>query len=130
MRLRKTQMAEGPRWKLLLWTAVAAIIFGLIGAGELPEDMLRASRNQLHAHKASGDIVLVAIDDRSLREIGRWPWPRREYANMINNIDAAGAKRTFVDIIINGRSEAADDAAVTNAIEKPETSPLPSARGR
>jgi EAL domain-containing protein (putative c-di-GMP-specific phosphodiesterase class I)/CHASE2 domain-containing sensor protein len=118
VRLRKAQKGEGPRWKLLLWTAVASLIFGLIGAGELPEDMLRASRNQLHAHKASGDIVLVAIDDRSLREIGRWPWPRREYANMINNIDAAGAKRTFVDIIINGRSEAADDAAVANAIEK------------
>jgi len=75
VRLRRSQKGEAPRWKLLLWTAVAALIFGLIGAGELPEDMLRASRNSLHQHKASGDIVLVAIDDRSLREVGRWPWP-------------------------------------------------------
>ena len=94
MRLRKGQKGEGPRWKLLLWTAVAALIFGLIGAGELPEDMLRASRNSLHVHKASGDIVLVAIDDQSLREVGRWPWPRRRHAEIINKLNEAGAKRT------------------------------------
>ena len=32
-------------WKLLLWTAVAGLIFGLIGAGEYFEDMLRVARN-------------------------------------------------------------------------------------
>ncbi len=78
MRLRRSQKGEAPRWKLLLWTAVAALIFGLIGAGELPEDMLRGQPQQSPLHKASGDIVLVAIDDQSLREVGRWPWPRRQ----------------------------------------------------
>ena len=118
MRLRKTQKAEGPRWKLLLWTAVASLIFGLIGAGELPEDMLRASRNSLHTHKASGDIVLVAIDDRSLREVGRWPWRRGHYASMIAKLDEAGAKRTFLDLIIQGRSDPVDDKAMAEAIQK------------
>ena len=118
MRLRKAQKGEGPRWKLLLWTAVASLIFGLIGAGELPEDMLRASRNSLHTHKASGDIVFVAIDDRSLREVGRWPWRRGHYANMVAKLDEAGAKRTFLDIIIQGRSDPVDDQALAKAIEK------------
>jgi diguanylate cyclase len=125
VRLRKIQRAEAPRWKLLLWTAVASLIFGLIGAGELPEDMLRASRNSLHQHKASGDIVLVAIDDRSLREVGRWPWPRRQHAEIINKLSAAGANRTFVDIIINGRSDVVDDAAMARAIEKAGNVTLP-----
>ena len=118
MRLRRPQKGEAPRWKLLLWTAVAALVFGLIGAGELPEDMLRASRNSLHQHKASGDIVLVAIDDRSLREVGRWPWPRRQHAEIINRLSEAGANRTFVDIVFNGRSEAADDAKMAEAVGK------------
>jgi EAL domain-containing protein (putative c-di-GMP-specific phosphodiesterase class I)/CHASE2 domain-containing sensor protein len=118
VRLRRPQKGEAPRWKLLLWTAVAALIFGLIGAGELPEDMLRASRNSLHQHKASGDIVLVAIDDRSLREVGRWPWPRRQHAEIINRLSEAGANRTFVDIVFNGRSEAADDAKMAEAVSK------------
>jgi hypothetical protein len=34
-------------WRLLLWTAVARLVFGLIGFGELAEDKLRASRNNL-----------------------------------------------------------------------------------
>lgn len=118
MRLRKGQKREGPRWKLLLWTAVAALFFGLIGAGELPEDMLRSLRNSTHVHKASGDIVLVAIDDRSLREFGRWPWPRRRHAEIINKLSDAGAKRTFVDIIFNGRSDPSDDEQMAKAISK------------
>lgn len=125
MRLRKTQRAEAPRWKLLLWTAVASLIFGLIGAGELPEDMLRASRNGLHPNKASGEIVLVAIDDQSLREVGRWPWPRRRHAEIIDKLSQADAKRIFVDIIINGRSDAVDDAAMAQAIEKAGNVTLP-----
>ena len=116
MRLRRPQKGEAPSWKLLLWTAVAAIIFGLIGAGELPEDMLRASRNSLHQHKATGDIVLVAIDDRSLREVGRWPWPRSRHAEIINKLSQAGANRTFVDIVFNGRSDSTDDAKLADAV--------------
>ena len=76
MRWRKSKTGEPSNWKLLLWTAVAALIFGLIGLGEVPEDALRVARNSFHTHKASGDISLVAIDDKSLREVGRWPWSR------------------------------------------------------
>jgi hypothetical protein len=67
VRLRKAQKGEGPRWKLLLWTAVASLIFGLIGAGELPEDMLRASRNSLHTPQSTCDMLYVAIVERCLR---------------------------------------------------------------
>ena len=74
---RQTAGLEPPPWKLLLWTALAGLIFGLIGFGEIAEDLLRVARNSLHQHKASGDIVLVKIDDQSLRQFGHWPWPRR-----------------------------------------------------
>ena len=62
-----------PPWKLLLWTAIAGLIFGLIGAGEIAEDALRTVRDNFHSHKASGNIVLVKIDDEALRQVGRWP---------------------------------------------------------
>jgi len=118
VRLRKANKGEPTGWKLLIWTAVAALVFGLLGIGELPEDILRTSRNKLHSHPASGDIVLVAIDDNSLREFGRWPWQRRQYAAMITKLDEAGARRTFLDLSINGRSDPADDASLARAVEK------------
>jgi EAL domain-containing protein (putative c-di-GMP-specific phosphodiesterase class I)/CHASE2 domain-containing sensor protein len=125
VRLRKANKGEPTGWKLLFWTAVAALVFGLLQIGELPEDMLRTSRNKLHPHKASGDIVLVAIDDDSLRAIGRWPWPRRHYAELITKLDEAGAKRTFLDIVFNGRSDPVDDAAMAAALEKAGNVTLP-----
>ena len=64
-------------WKLLLWTAVAGLIFGLIGAGEFFEDLLRVTRNNLHMHNASGQVVVIKIDDQALRAYGNWPWPRQ-----------------------------------------------------
>jgi EAL domain-containing protein (putative c-di-GMP-specific phosphodiesterase class I)/CHASE2 domain-containing sensor protein len=125
VRLRKTNKGEPSRWKLLIWTAVASVVFGLLGLGELPEDMLRVSRNSLHVHKPSGQIVLVAVDDRSLREIGRWPWPRSQHARLTDRLAEAGAKRIFFDIQFNGRSDPFDDALFTKAISKAGNVTLP-----
>ena len=110
--------AEASPWKLLLWTAVAGLIFGLIGFGEIAEDFLRVARNRLHWHNASGDIVLVKIDDRSLREVGRWPWPRNNYARLTDELNKAGAKRVFFDLAFYGPSDPANDRAFADALER------------
>ena len=73
MSKRPQHKTEGRPWRLLLWTALAGLIFGLIGAGEIAEYPLRTVRNSLHWHDASGNIVLVKIDSQSLRKVGRWP---------------------------------------------------------
>ena len=91
-------MPEAAPWKLLLWTALAGLIFGLIGFGEIAEDWLRVARNSFHKHNASGDIVILTIDDRSLHEVGNWPWPRRTDAHLVDRLTAAGAKRIAFDI--------------------------------
>jgi EAL domain-containing protein (putative c-di-GMP-specific phosphodiesterase class I)/CHASE2 domain-containing sensor protein len=110
--------SERRPWKLILWTAVAGLVFGLIGAGEIAEDALRAGRNSLHWHKASGDIVLVKIDDQSLREVGRWPWPRRNLAQLTTNLTQAGAKRIFFDLTFDGPTNPVDDGLFGQAIER------------
>jgi EAL domain-containing protein (putative c-di-GMP-specific phosphodiesterase class I)/CHASE2 domain-containing sensor protein len=115
---QKQLRAEAKPWKLLLWTAVAGLIFGLIGFGEIAEDWLRVARNRLHTHKASGDIVLVKIDDQSLRKVGRWPWPRAEYARLTDQLTRAGARRIFFDLVFNGPSDAADDRSFAQALAR------------
>jgi len=115
---RRKQKAESPPWPLLLWTALAGLVFGLIQFGEIAEDLLRASRNSLHVHKASGDIVLVAIDDASLKKVGRWPWPRRYHAEVIDKLTAAGAKRIFFDVLFEDATNPVDDGLLADAIER------------
>ena len=109
---------EPKPWKLLLWTALAGVIFGLIGFGEIAEDLLRATRNSLHRHSASGDIVLVKIDERSLREIGRWPWPRRDFAHLTDTLTSAGAKRIFFDLTFNDPTDARDDMLFADSLKR------------
>jgi serine/threonine-protein kinase len=40
----------------------------------------------------SDKIAVIAIDDQSIANIGRWPWPRDLHAEMINKLKAGGAK--------------------------------------
>ena len=108
-----------------MWVAIAGLIFGLIGFGELPEDLLRASRNSLHPHRASGDIVIVQVDDPSLREIGRWPWPRRYHAQLTDRLTAAGANRIFFDMMLESSSSGHDDSMLADAIRRSGRVTLP-----
>ena len=125
MRSRPKQNTDPSPSKLLLWVAIAGLIFGLIGFGELPEDILRASRNSLHPRNASGDIVIVTIDDRSLREVGRWPWPRRYHAELTDKLTAAGAKRIFFDVLFETRSDPADDRLLVESLQRSGRVTLP-----
>ncbi|MCH7881495.1 MAG: CHASE2 domain-containing protein [Proteobacteria bacterium] len=40
----------------------------------------------------SDKIVVIAIDDESIANIGRWPWPRDLHAELINKLAEGGAK--------------------------------------
>ncbi len=104
--------------RLLLWPLLAAIVFGLIGFGELLEDGLRIGRNAIRSHSASSDIVLVEIDDASLREVGSWPWPRSKQARLIEDIDSLGARQILLDILYSSPSAPADDEALARAIAR------------
>ena len=105
-------------WRLLLWTVLAGLIFGLIELGQLPEDYLRMARNSFHEHKASGDIVVVTIDEAALRRVGNWPWARRYDGQMVDRLTEAGAKRVFFDINFTYPTNPVDDRAFADAIER------------
>src|SRR5215207_6463310 len=115
---RKEMTLDRSPLRLLLWTALAGLIFGLIGFGEVPEDLLRAGRNRLHTHQASGDIVLVSVDDKSLRAVGHWPWPRSTHAKLADELTRAGARRIFFDIMFETRSDPREDRAFASAIRE------------
>ncbi|MBI2058711.1 MAG: adenylate/guanylate cyclase domain-containing protein [Nitrospirae bacterium] len=45
------------------------------------------------------EAVLAAIDEQSLKEIGRFPWPRNKMAQVIDKLEALGAKVIGLDMI-------------------------------
>jgi eukaryotic-like serine/threonine-protein kinase len=44
------------------------------------------------ARQPSDRIAVIAIDDQSIANIGRWPWPRDVHARLIDQLAAAQAK--------------------------------------
>jgi EAL domain-containing protein (putative c-di-GMP-specific phosphodiesterase class I)/CHASE2 domain-containing sensor protein len=115
---KRARSIEKKPWKLLLWTVVAGLLFGLIDLGELPEDYLRIARNSFHEHKASGDIVVIRVDEKSLRQVGNWPWPRRLDGQMVDRLMAAGANRVYFDFNFSYVSDPKEDQAFADAIKR------------
>jgi adenylate cyclase len=44
-------------------------------------------------------ITLVVIDEKSLAEVGPWPWPRDVMAQLVNEIDRSGALLQIHDVV-------------------------------
>ncbi len=45
------------------------------------------------------EIVIVMIDDSTVAELGRWPLPRRKFADAVDFLSRAGAKVIGIDIL-------------------------------
>ncbi len=48
---------------------------------------------------AAPEIVIVAVDEKSIREIGRWPWSRSVQARLVESIARHKAKVIGIDVI-------------------------------
>ncbi len=50
---------------------------------------------------AASQIAIVAIDDESIRKLGRWPWPRTILAETIEQLTAAKAKVIGLQVLLS-----------------------------
>ena len=60
-------------------------------------------------------VAVVAIDNASIRKIGRWPWPRSEIARLVDTLSSRGAAVVAFDFLLSEvddrRAQATDPAA-------------------
>jgi len=96
-----------------------ALLTGLRGA---LQDALTDLRFRSFPRQASGDIVLIAIDSPSIREIGVWPWPRTLHADLIDKLREAGASEIMFDIDFSSPSNPASDQSLLEALTRADGS--------
>ncbi|MGH8027610.1 MAG: CHASE2 domain-containing protein, partial [Pseudoxanthomonas sp.] len=53
------------------------------------------------ARTADDRIVVVAIDEKSLAELGRWPWSRRTHAELLERLRNAGVRGVALNILLS-----------------------------
>ena len=56
---------------------------------------------RLWSSPAPDDVVIIGIDDISLHELGRWPWPRRTHAELVDKLSRADAKAIMLDMVFS-----------------------------
>ena len=80
----------------LVSLAFAILLSSLFLLGVFSGWQLKLS-DALYKEKAPlKNIVIVAIDDKSLQDIGRWPWPREKFVELAPKL--AGSEIIGIDV--------------------------------
>ena len=102
---------------ILLGGIVGAIMAFVFLLGVLSSWSNRATDQFFLTRDVDPSIVIVAIDDASLTEIGRWPWSRRVHAELIDRFREGGADVIVYDVMFAEPSVQEDDALLAAAIQ-------------
>lgn len=103
----KPQLKKKLQWAIAISLATPLLIclFYLAGAFERLEFVVEdALARKLRGHKqASPDVAVILIDEASLKAmnplVGRWPWPRSVFADVIEFISMGSPKAIVFDIL-------------------------------
>lgn len=89
----------------LFWQPDESIYDNLVGQWDYPADPR---------------LAIVAIDDRSLQQLGQWPWPRSTHAQLIDRLQDAGVRRIALDLMFPepDRKDSRQDAQLAAAIAR------------
>lgn len=98
---------------LVSLSAAVAVTWLVPSLSAASVNMLFRFRGQL---SPPDDIVIVGIDDASLQQVGKWPWPRSVMASMLDRIMDAHPRAIGLDVIYAEASEPSDDKLLTEAI--------------
>lgn len=99
---------------------IAAAIYSLDRAEAFrwADNVVTEGRMAAAPREASGRVVFIGIDSRSLKQIATWPWPREVYADMIERLLSLGATEVFFDIDFSSSSTPDSDAALAAALQE------------
>jgi signal transduction histidine kinase/CHASE2 domain-containing sensor protein len=95
---------------LALW-----IVWRVPGLETSASDWLMRQRGLL---QAPDDIVIVAIDEPSLKRFGRFPWPRSLMAGALDYLRSARPKAIALDVLFVEPTIKAEDAALASAVKR------------
>lgn len=85
---------------------IVVLLFGvvLIAYSEVLErfdSIIYDKISTLQQHPQDSDIIIVAIDEESLKGLGHWPWSRGVHAELINRLATIDNKVVALDILFS-----------------------------
>ena len=112
--------------RLVEWGVLALcmlLLVGLLGHWQTLarlDNLVHDATMGLQHRPPHPDIVIVAIDEKSIAAIGRWPWRRALHAELINQITQRQARAIGMDILFteDDAQNPLDDDLLASAIRR------------
>ena len=109
--------------KILLSPVWSVLVLGLLGWLQFSNpDFLESLRlryfDQLIVNQepVANNVYTVNIDEASLAANGQWPWPRGEYAKLIEDLYARGAGLVVFNVLMSETDRAGQDSVLSTTI--------------
>ncbi len=71
--------------------------------------------------KQAASVRIIDIDERALREIGQWPWPRTKLAELVDKLTSYNVAVTGFDIVFAESDSSSPQAILKNRNDIPES---------
>lgn len=107
-------------WLSILLTALG-LVWWLSGTRSvlLANDYVYDRVLSSHQRLTDSDIVIVAIDEDSLAQLGRWPWNRQIHADFLTKLAQAKPRGVLFDVLfVEPSANKIDDDVLARAINK------------
>ena len=106
------------QWGIVALSLLAAFLVAQTQGVRAIEDAQQSFVSGLYNRDASGQVHIVEVDANSLAREKQWPWPREYYAELVDELDAAGVRSIIFDIDFSSYSVPEGDAAFADAIAR------------
>ncbi len=106
-------------WRLLPGAIATILMAGLLNMGLIKplEQVAYTSLFRLRGERQWDDrLVLVTIDDASIKQIGRFPWKRTEYVKLLDRLTQADSSVIGIDLLFSESTP--EDAELAKAIAR------------
>ncbi|WP_051534612.1 CHASE2 domain-containing protein [Deefgea rivuli] len=80
---------------------ICALALGFLNGWGRIDAALIDHLSNFNRRAAPNDIVIVAIDDQSLAQLGRWPWRRALHADLLQRLQAGQPRAVGLDLIFS-----------------------------
>ncbi len=103
-------------WAVLVAATLAMIAISTLWPPVRADNLFYDLVLRMNPAPASQRVLIVAIDNRSLSEIGLWPWNREVHARLIEKLTEAGPAAVGYDVLFPEASDPVADRKLADAI--------------
>lgn len=105
-------------WRSFGFTLLVSLLIGLSSAAEIADRLIDVGAARFANRPVSGDTVILALDQRTMDASPNHDFSMSQYANMVDAVNDAGAKRLFIDFYFDRREQDSDFHRFVSAVRR------------